>query len=133
MCLAPRGCAFEQDCTLCEDPDNRSKWGCDEPTAEPLFWIEPCPMCAGNRSDCEHCKGSNRVPMHRCPNVLATARERDLVAAALQVENGLLPDPGGWQDQAATFVQAYPLLAQEIAQWRERIHDQAMRAAKARR
>lgn len=62
---------------------------------------------------------------------MATARLRDVLAAAAMVEVGVLPDLGGWQDQAHTFVQAYPIAANEIAAARERAHEQA--AAKAKR
>lgn len=58
------------------------------------------------------------MPIFRCPQKLATRRERDCVQAAAMVEHGILPDEGGWQDQTATFVAAYPICAHEIQHWR---------------
>lgn len=118
VACAPRGNRFEQDCSQCHDPNKRKEWGCDEPTAEPFAFIDPCPFCDGGSADCVHCKGGGRIPMHRCPNVLATRREFDAITAAALVEHGVLPDEGGWQDQPNTFVRAYPLLMQEIQHWR---------------
>lgn len=41
-----------------------------------------------------------------------------MIGAVALVEQGILPDPGGWMDQAAVFTQAYPIVANEIAHWR---------------
>lgn len=70
------------------------------------------------------------MPLHRCPNQLISNRELEAVQAAALVEHGHLPDAGGWQDQAATFVEAYPLLMREINHWRGVARDMAMRNAK---
>ncbi len=131
--LAPRGCGFEQDCTRCDDPELRKQWGCDAPAEQPVTWLEPCPFCSGGSASCKHCTGTNRVPIFRCPHALATARERDVLMAASLVEQGMLPDPGGWQDQAATFVEAFPLATNEIAHWREVRRELAQRQAESKR
>ena len=131
MCLAPGGQRFEQDCTLCHDPENRTKWGCDAPAAEPITSISPCPFCRGGQASCVHCGGTDEVPIFRCPNKLVTNREIDVIAAAAMVERGVLPDPGGWNDQASTFVQAFPFLTREFAHW-QRVH-QEQAAKKANR
>lgn len=44
--------------------------------------------------------------------------EIEAVNAALLMDRGVLPDAGGWSDQSATFVAAYPLLRREIEHWR---------------
>jgi hypothetical protein len=59
------------------------------------------------------------VPVRRCPNKLVTRRELDMVTAAALVENGVLPDVGGWQDQSATFTAAWPIVMHEINHWRD--------------
>ena len=46
-----------------------------------------------------------------------TRRSFDALNAAMLVDKGVLPEPGGWQDQPATFVAAYPYIAREIAHW----------------
>ncbi len=117
---------FQQDCQQCHDPQKR-KPGCDEAAAEPIDHIEPCPFCRGDRDDCDHCHGTNKVPFYRCPYKLATRRELDCVMACVQIEHGLLPDPGGWQDQAATFTAAWPYVMNEVSRWREIAREQAMR------
>lgn len=67
--------------------------------------------------------------MHRCPNQLVTRRELEIVQACALVEQGHLPDAGGWQDQAATWVQAYPLVMQEVQHWRGVAREIAMKRA----
>lgn len=118
MFLAPRGCGFEQDCSQCGDLETRKRWGCDGPAAEPVASIA-CPFCEGRDEACTECRGTNSIDIYRCPNQIADERCRTAVAAAIMVEHGVLPESGGWQDQAAKFVQAYPLLVREIAQWNE--------------
>ena len=96
-----------------------------------------CFFCAGAREDCEHCHGTGEIPIHRCPNQLVTDAELECVNACFRTEQGVLPDPGGWQDQAAMFTQAWPLVMHEIAHWREVARDRAIadaeRKAKRRR
>jgi len=106
------------------------KWGCDSDTAEPLCHISPCPFCNGLRDECVHCTGSNNVPIYRCPNKLVTQRHLDAISAANLVEHGILPDPGGWQDQANTFVRAFPLLCNEVNYWRRHAADMAAKRSK---
>lgn len=48
-----------------------------------------------------------------------TRRELETITAAALVEHGILPDEGGWQEQAATFTAAWPLAMQEINHWRD--------------
>ena len=68
------------------------------------------------------------MPVLRCPRRTVTDRERDAIVAASLVERGVLPDQGGWQDQPATFVQAYPLAMLEIEHWRGVAREAAMKA-----
>lgn len=90
-------------------------------------------FCAGSRPDCAHCRGEDRIPIHRCPRALATKRELDCVTACGLVEHGILPDPGGWQDQAATFTAAYPIVMSEIWHWRRERQRLEMEKANRRR
>lgn len=111
----------------------RRAWGCDEPAPEPVLWIEPCPFCAGRNPACDQCSGTDRVPIMRCPQRLVTQRELSAVSAALLVERGVLPDAGGWEQQAHTFVAAFPLLCSEIAHWRQVASQRAIEQAKQKR
>jgi hypothetical protein len=133
VACAPQGSGFEQDCSQCHDPETRKRWGCDEPAAEPVTTLRPCPFCAGERETCAHCGGTNEVPIYRCPNRIATRRELDCVAACVLTERGILPDRGGWQDQAATFTQAWPIVMREVDHWRQVAQKQAMRQAEQQR
>ena len=120
------GSGLEQDCRQCVTSESlRKQWGCDSPTAEPMFWINPCPWCNGGTDHCTHCEGDGRIGIHRCPNTMATKKHVELVGAIMMVEQGILPDPGGWQDQATLFVQAYPLIANEVNKTRSAIQDRA--------
>jgi hypothetical protein len=131
--LAPNGQGFEQTCTRCHDPELRKRWGCDEPSEEPIAFLTPCLFCRGERDECEHCNGENRMPVHRCPNAVLDQAHFDVVSAVAMVERGVLPDAGGWQDQAAVFVSAFGLVTREIENWREVHREKAMRDAKRRR
>lgn len=74
-------------------------------------------MCDGEDAECPVCCGTNVLQFDRCPEAVLTRADRMFVQAAARVESGILPDDGGWMDQAATFVAGYPLVAQEIARW----------------
>tara|TARA_R110000796_G_scaffold229663_2_gene347059 strand:+ start:3685 stop:3840 length:156 start_codon:yes stop_codon:yes gene_type:complete len=41
------------------------------------------------------------------------------------VDNSILPDAGGWSDQAASFVAAFPIVQSEIAKAREKAIERA--------
>lgn len=84
-------------------------------------------MCAGTRPECVHCGGANRLPILRCPNKIVTQTETDLIIGAMLVEHGVMPDQGGWQDQPATWTQAYQVAVREIAHWRAEHQRVAMR------
>lgn len=131
-CTEP-GSFFEQTCSRCSDPELRKRWGCDEPAAEPTNFISPCPFCDRGSDDCKHCSGTNQVPIFRCPRKTVTQQHMDAITAAALVEQGVLPDRGGWHDQAATFVAAYPICAREIAHWRAYHREQAAKKAEGKR
>lgn len=111
---------FEQDCKRCRaDQELRRKWGCDEPLERAAATVTlACMFCGGEDDDCPECAGTNEVPILRCPNALVRQVHRDAVFAAMRAERGLLPAAGGVHDQAATFVEALPLLEREVAHWR---------------
>ena len=125
------GSGFEQSCYVCKtSPDLRMKWGCEERTIDPVFYIAPCVMCHGKDEHCRSCEGDNRVPMFRCPRQIATTHLTDIVQLVVLCELGVLPDAGGWADQAASFVQAYPIVSNEIARTRAKAQQQSMNRAK---
>lgn len=128
--LAPRGCGFEQDCTQCCDPETRTRWGCDAPADQPVASIR-CFVCKGADPECRHCHGTGEMPVHRCPNVIADERLREVLMAATMVENGVLPEAGGWRDQAASFVAVYPLAMSEVRHWQDVRMEQERQKAKA--
>ena len=57
------------DCSRCGRPEHsalRQYWGCDEATSHPV-WESTCYRCAGTRSECPLCQGTNIVSHYRCP------------------------------------------------------------------
>ena len=107
----------------------RREWGCDEPTTEPQAELTPCPACNGKDAECPRCDGSNRMPVYRCPNTLVKQQHLDVVQQVALMESGVLPDAGGWMEQAATFTAAYPIVQREIQHWRRVAEEQAARKA----
>lgn len=95
--------------------------------------VAPCPYCVGPLPSCPLCKGKNVVEFFRCPNVLLTPAAMEAVRAAAMVEVGILPDAGGWMDQAYTFVRAFPVIAKQAAFWKDREAESARRKAQQRR
>lgn len=56
-----------------------------------------------------------------------------MVVACALTEQGILPDHGGWDDQAATFTAAWPLVMREIQHWRGVAHQLAMQKARSKK
>jgi hypothetical protein len=54
----------------------------------------------------------------------------ELLRDCVRVEHGVLPDAGGWTDQAALFTQAWPLVTRELQHWRQVAAEQAQREAR---
>jgi hypothetical protein len=49
--------------------EHKKRRGCIRPTSKkhPAWISDICPFCEGENDKCKHCKGSNRIPMYRCP------------------------------------------------------------------
>lgn len=77
-----------------------------------------CFVCAGKDDACPECQGSNRIELRECPWRRIQPEHEEAITAAVQMERGILPEAGGWLDQSATFVAAFPLLLNELAHWR---------------
>lgn len=78
-----------------------------------------CPTCAGKDGSCVECGGTNRVEIPGCPRHRVTAQHEAAIHATLQMERGILPASGAWLDQSATFVDAFPVLLNELGHWRQ--------------
>lgn len=113
-------------CPACKDPEHAKEWGCFEPTEEPTWWIE-CVWCSGLDDDCPRCGGECGIPQLRCPNSLELRNELDIVSSVALVEQGVLPSPGGWDDQSAQFVAAHPIVASEIGKQRQAAMERAQK------
>ncbi len=113
--MAFGGHAWRQSCRVCRDHSNpdsarlRREWGCDEPTPEPQFELE-CPDCEGLHATCSTCSGSGVLSMHRCPLSVATAEHWAIIRAVDMLQHGVLPDAGGWAEQAGTCIDAMVLV-----------------------
>lgn len=121
---------FEQSCLRCDDASLRARWGCDTRSTEPQFWLGPCIWCHGHDETCTHCAGHNRIAFHRCPHALATPQLVAVVQSVALMEQGVMPDAGGFYDQATTWVQAFGLVSNEIARTRARQQERAAQRAR---
>jgi len=130
VAMSDGGGDFVQNCRSCGDASLREQWGCDKPTEEPQFWLGPCVWSHGHDENCQHCQGHNRIAFHRCPHALATRKHIDVVQTVALVEQGVLPEPGGWFDQPTTWVQAFSLVSNEMQRTRARIQEQATKRAR---
>lgn len=98
-------------CTVCNEPEIRTRWGCDADSEYPQLWIL-CPRCLNERPHgCERCKGEGREAVHRCPLAIQDARAAEACTAAVLAEQGILPVAGGLYDQAATFIESLAVIA----------------------
>lgn len=118
------GGRFPQTCNVCQDSTNpqaaqlRAEWGCDAPTVHPQFSME-CPRCEGHSTGCQDCGGTGQIDVHRCPRTFVAPVHVEICRAAALVEVGVLPEPGGFADQAATCVDALGIVVSAREEYRE--------------
>ena len=55
----------------------------------------------------------------RCPKILVERKSVEYLSAYFFFTKGYLPNPGGWLDQPAKFVEAVILIEREIARMKE--------------
>ena len=67
--------------------------------------------------------------IYRCPNAEVDPVALEVCDAASMLEQGVLPMPGGWLDQAATGWDAIKLALSERAAYEERAEEAARRRA----
>jgi hypothetical protein len=126
------------DCRACDDPINRSKWGCDAPLKSGSAWQVAC-ECAGVKRDCARadCEDGWR-PIARCPHALIREHGPDLGLAEFfhswgaWREHGVLPGPGSFADQPSVWCAAVHVADSERAAW-DRALDEERREELARR
>jgi hypothetical protein len=117
-CL-PKGAGLAQSCRVCRtSPRLRAEWGCDGPAAEPWGYLE-CLFCQGEDPACASCSGTGQIPQHDCPHRVVSDREFGVVTVASMTESGVLPDSGGWNDQAASFVAVFPFAVRVMQEYRK--------------
>lgn len=126
------------DCSLCRLPKykaERSRWGCDKPTERVVFKMG-C-ECGGD-VDCARCAGAGVVDQRRCPSSLISTGDR---ADVLRVgtflrtyaeydSRNVLPSPGGFGDQAASWCAAVSIADAERARWERLRQDQQYKDAR---
>lgn len=140
---------IEASCQLCTEPAGeteserrerlalRASWGCDEATETEQLALD-CWICPPKRArgSCRRCHGTGTVQLFRCPWSQVDAAALQICDALPLLDLGILPTPGGWADQAATWYDATVLALQERAtyeeQERERQRRKAERQAKRR-
>lgn len=122
MACAPDGCGIENVCHQCDQPETPCE-----------IALDPCPFCRARQDDCAHCRGEGIVRFPSCAKRRVDRHHLELVQSVALVETGHLPAAGGWQDQPAVFVQAYPLVRAEIEHQRALARELAMQKAKSKR
>jgi hypothetical protein len=83
------GVVPRRSCAACDEA-RRREYGCESDTERQEHWLR--------------LEGGEVVK--RCPYALAGPREYRCVQYAGLIESGILPDAGGWLDQAAAFTDA---------------------------
>jgi hypothetical protein len=86
------GAVPQRNCAECTE-DLRCEFGCTEDTERREHWLR--------------LEGGGFIK--RCPMALVGPHELRAVQYASLIECGVLPDAGGWLDQAATFCDAAPV------------------------
>ncbi len=71
----------------------------------------PCWQCGGTRADCSLCEGLKTVPIKRCPYRFVDVSAWDACRSLSMLEVGVLPGPGGWMNQSATWLEAVQIVA----------------------
>lgn len=106
----------------------RRTWGCDRAAPAPIFSMT-CPRCSGHDADCPEpdfdletganrggCGGMGEVHVYRCPASQVTQDAAEVARAYAHYESsGVLPDPGGLWDQAASLIDAFDIIGAERA------------------
>lgn len=75
-----------RSCAACDDA-RRQEYGCKVETEAQVHWL----------------RLSDGTVVKRCPYALVGVRETRVTSCAGLIELGILPDVGGWLDQAASF------------------------------
>lgn len=101
-------------CPECRDAVTRREWGCDEEAAYGVFRTT-CPVCSGSDPECKRCEGSGTAEYKRCPQSMIDAETRAFMHTfAAYSRHGLLPAPGGVNDQAAGWWRAVRVAELEV-------------------
>lgn len=62
--------------------------------------------------------------MHRCPARIVPQEAFDVFDYVELLEHGVLPEQGGWLDQAATFTEALAFVLREREAYRKKAQEQ---------
>jgi len=84
--------------------------GCVRPTKKPLWVIDECIHCNGNK-DCKYCKGKGKIMVHRCPRCI---QDSSLIPYFIAWKNSqyiAYPDGRGRIFQPRKLIQAFDILA----------------------
>ena len=91
---------FKLDCHKCSDAQKNER-GCETDSPIPGMWK------------------LNDWEFTRCPRTLVERKSGDFLSAYFFFIKGYLPNPGGWLDQPAKFVEAVVLIEREIERMKE--------------
>lgn len=72
-----------------------------------------------------HCENHGSIQFFRCKSTYFDASHTDVVRSFLLLEKGVLPDAGGWADQAAQWVDAVTVVEREVEDYRRKAAKEA--------
>lgn len=88
------GVVPQRDCSQC-DERRRREYGCTEDTLRQEHWLT---------------LEDDGDVVKRCPRAIVGLRELRVMQYAALIESGVLPDAGGWLDQAASLTEAIAVM-----------------------
>lgn len=89
---------IKRPCPNCDDRE-KAIYGCETETEEQTSWID-----------------LDGQTIKRCPYKMLSQKHARILQATSLVESGILPETGGWLDQAAAFTQAATVVSAERSQ-----------------
>lgn len=96
---------------MCDDAAKKRR-GCIEPALKKVWNITECFICGGFDSECSICKGSNTIPIFRCPRRLACETNVSQLLPFFQryLDYGEFPDKRGLLYQPLKLVNTLNLI-----------------------
>jgi len=72
-----------------------------------------------------HCESHGSIQFFRCRSTHFDASHTDVIRSFFMLEKGVLPDAGGWADQASQWVEAVQVVEREVEGYRAKAMKEA--------